>query len=67
MSTWFFNKYRCFGNLPGFKHHEPLDWQDQWICPCDDKCSICGANIAPYDSTNLTKEEALVANELESL
>lgn len=44
------NYYRCPGNLDYRTQHEPLEWEDEWDCACNDKCPTCNAEIEPYQS-----------------
>ena len=44
--AWMTNHYTCAacGHV----------WDDEWSCAVDDECPICGADISPEDSTDLT-------------
>ena len=39
------NHYRCDNCEQG--------WTDQWSCACNDSCPSCGAEIEPFDTTEL--------------
>ena len=38
----YLNYYRC--------PHCLQEWQDEWDCACNDKCSTCHKEIEPYAS-----------------
>lgn len=45
-SPWYRNHYKCpCGN----------EWQDEWECMCNDKCCVCGKEIEPHQSDDLTE------------
>lgn len=49
--TWMTNFYRhdtCEVD-PG------VEWEDQWVCGCDDECPACGVSISPYKSEDVEK------------
>jgi len=31
-------------------------WEDEWSCPCNDRCPCCNAEIEPYESTETQGE-----------
>jgi hypothetical protein len=44
---------------PQFRNHYRhcgQEWNDVWSCTCNDKCPVCGAEIEPYESEDLTEE-----------
>ena len=41
----FRNYFRC--------PYDAATWIDEWVCMCNDKCPICGAEIEPYDSVDI--------------
>lgn len=30
-----------------------VEWEDAWICACDDECPVCGDDLSPYESTEI--------------
>jgi len=53
------NYYRCPGDLDYREQHASCEWQDEWSCACNDKCSICNAEIEPYESVEETESVML--------
>lgn len=56
--AWFRNYYRCPGNLDFRKEHDPIEWDDEADCECDDKCPECHAELTPLRSDYLGDEDA---------
>lgn len=37
-----------------FYRHCGAEWHDTWSCACDDQCPVCGHDISPYDSVEVS-------------
>lgn len=44
--AWYLNHYHCA--------RCEASWQDEWSCACDDECPVCGHDISPDDSDDLS-------------
>lgn len=45
--------FRNFYHCP----HCDIEWEDKWLCACNDSCPQCNREIEPYDSEEQGSEE----------
>jgi hypothetical protein len=48
-----------FPSFENIYYHCGQQWQDEWSCQCNDRCPVCGCEIEPYESVDLTTGEVI--------